>query len=47
MTATQVLDVNEEDLPEAGKRTVFRISKRFQLTLPHQRESLPNQSVSP
>ena len=42
MIATEFFDINEGDLPNGGKRTICRISKRFQLTLPDQSELQPN-----
>ncbi len=42
MIATEIFDINEEDLPKGEKRTIYRISKRFQLTLPEQSELQPN-----
>ena len=32
MIATEFFDINEEDLPNGRKRTIFRFSERYQLT---------------
>lgn len=45
LLATEYFEVADEDLPKGGKRVIFRISDRYQLTLNHEPASKPRQGT--